>query len=134
MGWDENMESKGLRIVIFQNLFSIDNYNEDIKGKLIEYIEENIGEVERSRVFKYNPDGIVEIKLKKSTDAERCIEEFNNKNFNGRIVQCYYWDGKTDFRKVNFLFRPGKLLRKNGKELKTLGNGWKTLIVILNQY
>ena len=100
MGWNEEVESKGLRIIIFQNLFTLESYTAEIKEKLVNYIEENIGEVERSRIFQYNPDGIMEVKFKKASDAESCIEEMNNKSFNGRVLECFYWDGKTDFRKV----------------------------------
>ena len=100
MGWDEEKEIKGLRIVIIQNLFSLDSFSKDLKEKTVKYIEDNIGNVERTKIFQNNPDGVMEIKFKKASDAEACIEEMNNKEFSGRVLKCFYYDGKTDYRNV----------------------------------
>ena len=98
LGWNEESDKKGLRIVIFKNLF--EKPADDVKDKVVKLIEESIGEVERARIFELNPEGVAEIKFKKASDADRCIEEMNGKDYNGRVVECFYWDGKTDFRKV----------------------------------
>ena len=123
MGWNENSESKGLRIVIFKGLFEIENFSEDIKEKFVKYLHDEIGEVERSRIFQYNPDGVMEAKFVKASDADRCIEEMNGKSYGGRVLTCFFWDGKTDFRKVRNIFSIKKPLKKNKREFRSLGIG-----------
>lgn len=101
MGWTEEVERKGLRIVILTNIFKVEEYNESVKEKLKSFIEENIGEIERIKVFQFNPEGVVEIKFTKASEAEACIQEFNDKKYLGRMTKCFYWDGTTDYRRVN---------------------------------
>ena len=97
-GWTD--ETKGLRIVIVEGLFKPDTYDDGIEERLKNFIEETIGEVHRVKVFRFNPDGVAEIKFMKSIDASKCVEKLNESEVLGKIVKCFFWDGKTDFRRV----------------------------------
>lgn len=101
MGWDDD-NIIGLRIVIIQNAFTIQTYTEDFKEKVIKLVTDNIGEVDKVVVYQHNPDGIVQVRFKKPKEAEACIEEFNEKEMLGRVVKCFFWDGKTDYRRVRY--------------------------------
>ena len=125
LGWNEGNEAKGLRIVIFQGLFNVESFNDEIKEKFVKYLEDEVGEVERSRIFQYNPDGVMEVKFKKASNADNCIETMDGKVFNGRSLRCFFWDGKTDYRKVRNIGSIKKLLKKRKKEFKNSGTGWK---------
>jgi hypothetical protein len=45
-------------------------------------------------------NGIVKIKFKTAKAAEDCVVMFNGREYNGRVVKVFYWDGKTDYDKV----------------------------------
>lgn len=64
------------------------------------FVEREIGEIKKIQIFKDNPLGITKIKFKDSSSAEKCIKLINNRFYNGRIVKCYYYDGKTNYNKV----------------------------------
>jgi len=97
-GWSE--AKIGLRIVIFLNVFTVETFTDKVISEFKEYLEENIGEVERIRGYKFNPDGVVEAKFKKPGEAETCIQEMNEVEYNARVLKCFYWDGRQDYRRV----------------------------------
>jgi hypothetical protein len=43
---------------------------------------------------------VVKIKFFSSSSAENCISRLDQGKFDGRILKCYFWDGKTDYRRV----------------------------------
>ena len=65
----------------------------DIKEEL-----ERIGPVVRVKFFDTHPDGIVEVKFKEDKDAEECVSLMDGRFFDGREVECFYWDGETDYK------------------------------------
>lgn len=63
-------------------------------------IESKIGKISKITFFRDNPAGVCKIKFDRSIDAEECIKLMTERFFDGRILKCFYWDGKTDFKKV----------------------------------
>ncbi|CAG9311006.1 unnamed protein product [Blepharisma stoltei] len=105
-GWNEDeTEAKGLRIVIIKNVFEIEEakksatFFEDLRIDLLREIEDNIGKVQRMRIFEHNPEGVVEIKFEKAIEAELCIQTLNGRMYAKRVLQCEFWDGKSDYRR-----------------------------------
>lgn len=45
-----------------------------------------------------HPQGVVCVKLKNSADAEIFISKFQGRVFDGRELQVYFFDGKTDLQ------------------------------------
>lgn len=86
--------------MIFTNVFTLDTLNDSLISQFKNYLQENIGEIERLREFKFNPDGVVEVKFKNPSEAEICIQELNETEYNGRVLKCFYWDGRQDYRRV----------------------------------
>ena len=41
---------------------------------------------------------MVKIKFKSSVHAEQCTEKMDGGLFDDRILKCFLWDGKVDFR------------------------------------
>lgn len=106
LGWAEEDQEKGLKIVIFQNMFQLsdfendDNLKKDIEYDIIEGCEEKCGKIIKWEIFDNNPDGIVKVKFETPKAAENCIKFFNSRKYNGRIIKVFYWDGITDYNKV----------------------------------
>ncbi|ETO20944.1 RNA recognition motif family protein, partial [Reticulomyxa filosa] len=49
-------------------------------------------------IFFDSPSGAVSVKFKHPKDAQECINRMNRRYFDTRIVECFYWDGITDYR------------------------------------
>jgi HIV Tat-specific factor 1 len=70
----------------------------------LEECEAKLGKVRSIKVFRENPNGIVMIKFEKPSAAEGCIRLMNGRFFDEKELQCFYYDGKTnyDVRKIQF--------------------------------
>lgn len=68
---------------------------------IIEECEEKFGKIERLRIFEDHINGIIKIKFYSPVSAEKCIESLNGRFYNGRTIEAFYWDGKTDYDKQN---------------------------------
>lgn len=105
LGWNEEDLEKGLRIVIFKNMFepqdfTIDlNLRSDLECDIIEECEKLCGKIAKWKIYEDNPEGIVKIKFKTPKAAEESIKFFNGRKYNGREISVFYWDGKTDYNK-----------------------------------
>ena len=77
LGWAEEDQEKGLKIVIFQNMFQLsdfendDNLKKDIEYDIIEGCEEKCGKIIKWEIFDNNPDGIVKVKFE-TPKAQGC--------------------------------------------------------------
>jgi HIV Tat-specific factor 1 len=101
----EDLEKFGLRIVVLSGFFSpevgipseedLDNLHEDILNEL-----ESIGEVLKFELFRENPQGIVKVKFKLSSHAATCKERMHGRMYDGNLISADFWDGETDYRKV----------------------------------
>lgn len=100
---------KGLRIVILKNLFTIEEahkipcFFEDLKTDVLKEIEEHIGKVIRIKIYENNPEGVVELKFESPSDASSCIEKMNGRIYAGRKIECFFYDGKTDYKRVRYI-------------------------------
>ena len=66
---------------------------DDIKQEL-----EKIGAIVRIRFFDTHPDGIVEVKFKEEKEASECITIMDGRFYDSREIECFYWDGETDYK------------------------------------
>ena len=105
LGWNEEDEEKGLKIVVLKGMFSPNDFltdiglKNDIECDIVEECENNFGSVDKFQIFEEHPDGIVKIKFSTPTAAEKCIESLNGRLYNGKKLDAFYWDGKTDYSK-----------------------------------
>ena len=100
LGWEDEDQQKGLKIVIFQNMFDSENENNDfeyIENDVKNVCEDKCGKIKKIEIFKYNKDGIIKIKFMTLNAAEKCIKIFDNKRYNERKIKVFYWDGKTSY-------------------------------------
>ena len=107
LGWNEEEFEKGLKIVVFENMFEPKEFEQDvglrndIECDIVEECERVCGKISRWKIYENNPKGIVKIKFKTAKAAEDCVVMFNGREYNGRVVKVFYWDGKTDYDKVS---------------------------------
>jgi HIV Tat-specific factor 1 len=105
LGWNEAEDEQGLRIVILKNLFEPieffedEGLRQDLELDIVEECENNFGQIERFHIFEEHPEGIIKIKFKTPIAAEKCIEGLNHRYYNGKLIEAFYWDGKTDYNK-----------------------------------
>lgn len=105
LGWAEEDQEKGLKIVIFQNMFSPEDFKNDIglrndiECDVVEECENLCGKIVKWEIFEQNPEGIVKIKFNTPKSAEKAINIFNGRKYNGRVISVFYWDGKKDYNK-----------------------------------
>ena len=64
-----------------------------------------MGPVKKITVYEFDPNGTVQIKFEDPKHAEACIgvgkyliQLMNERWFNGKCLECFYWDGKTNYR------------------------------------
>lgn len=103
---EDDERTVGLRIVILKNMFDTDEmHNLDEKDLLA--FEKDIGiecqriggPIEKITIFKENPQGVIAIKFQSPVGADRCIEAMQGRWYNGRKVDCDYFDGITNYKK-----------------------------------
>lgn len=104
LSWDEDEDSKGLRIVVLKHMFHPDeakndpNYYTDLKKEVTAEIQEKAGQIEKVTIFEGNVEGVLAIKFKYAAAAVRCIDLMKGRYFGGRQIQSEFFDGKTDYR------------------------------------
>ncbi|EKX73913.1 hypothetical protein BEWA_039510 [Theileria equi strain WA] len=94
------------RIVISKPMFStkeaeMHEADSDFYKELQEEIHTEVAkyvEVEKVTPIPRHPQGIVCIKFKTGLDAQTFISKFNNRMFDGRQLDVYFFDGKTDLK------------------------------------
>lgn len=76
LGWeDEDQIDVGLKIVIIKNVFTLadvesdENFLYDLRKEMAIEIERSVGPIARIKIFEFNPEGVIEIKFKNSSDA-----------------------------------------------------------------
>ncbi|KAL4434883.1 hypothetical protein ABPG74_021222 [Tetrahymena malaccensis] len=122
LGWeDEDQIDTGLKIVILKNVFTLkdieedENFLEELREEMAKEIESSCGPIQRLKIFEENPEGVIEIKFKNSTDAKTCIDKMNGRYFDERELECFFWDGKTDYK------RTSKQIEDDEKRLEEFG-------------
>mmetsp|Transcript_13656 Transcript_13656/g.9820 ORF Transcript_13656/g.9820 Transcript_13656/m.9820 type:complete len:117 (+) Transcript_13656:1016-1366(+) len=109
MAWeDEDLHDLGLKIVILENIYTPEEVSgeeaemflEELEVELRAEIEASIGPVVKMEFYKNNPAGVVKLKFASALHAEQCVKAMHGRYFDARQIQCYFWDGKTDYRIV----------------------------------
>ncbi len=107
LGWgDDDDLAEGLRIVILKNMFGPEDTTEEGREEFFKLLEQDIrldfeekfGPIKQIKIFEDHPEGVVQIKFEKAPDAEKCLKLVHNRYYNGRQVDCFYWDGKTNYK------------------------------------
>lgn len=95
-------------IVILKKMFTLDEFKEDLM--FAEELEADIraecsklGVVEKLKVFKNNPEGVVSVRFQEPEAANKCIQLMNGRWFGGRQVEAHLYDGVT-----NYAVKPAK--------------------------
>jgi len=102
--WADEEAGEGLKIVVIKNMFTLEEaeaeetFFEDLKRDILEECEAKLGPVHRITIFENHPQGVVQIKFKEAAAAEGCIKLMEGRFFAGRRIECFYWDGVTDYR------------------------------------
>lgn len=63
-----------------------------------EECEEKLGKVKKIILHEFNPEGVVQIKFEDAKAAEECVKLMNGRFFGGKQLECFYWDGTTNYR------------------------------------
>ncbi|KAK1936250.1 hypothetical protein X943_002368 [Babesia divergens] len=103
---DEIDDGTGRRIVICKPMFSAESAEEheadsSFYSELREEVMAEITKfvpVDKVTPIPRHPQGVVCVKLKNSADAEIFISKFQGRVFDGRELQVYFFDGKTDLQ------------------------------------
>lgn len=105
-GWGEEAR-EGLKIVILKHLFAREDYDPDAADEFFALLEsdiapelERIGAVRRVVIYRENPEGVVQVKFERPSSAEKCISVMKGRYYNGRVIDCFYYDGKTNYKMV----------------------------------
>ena len=56
-----------------------------------------IGAVDKIDIVESNPKGVIRVKFRNPQHAAQCIEKMNRRYFDGRVIECHYWDGHTSY-------------------------------------
>lgn len=93
LGWNEDDEEKGLKIIVLKNMFNpqelIDdpNFRIDLELDIVEECENSFGKIDKLQIFEDNQDGIIKIKFKNPVAAEKTIEvKFINLGYERKIL------------------------------------------------
>ena len=110
LSWnDDDNDDDGLKIIILKNMFDLNdiemNTNNDeffieLKNEVKTEIENNIGIIHDIKIFNDNPNGIIKIKFYDPKSAQKCINIMNHRYFNEKIIECFYFDGITNYNDI----------------------------------
>eukprot|EP01122_Echinamoeba_exundans_P010535 TRINITY_DN3967_c0_g1_i2.p1 TRINITY_DN3967_c0_g1~~TRINITY_DN3967_c0_g1_i2.p1 ORF type:complete len:409 (-),score=114.34 TRINITY_DN3967_c0_g1_i2:56-1282(-) len=101
LGWEEREN----RHVIIKHMFDAKsdearldvNFYDDLKAELAEELENKIGGFESIKIFERSPEGVVAAKFSSQLEAEKCIKLMDGRFFGGQKLQCFFYDGFTDY-------------------------------------
>lgn len=98
-----NCKKHEKKIIVLKNLFTLDqvksdsNFLNNIEFNIVKEFEDNIGNIKYLKLFENNKDGIAVIKFEDGDSADKCININNGRMFNGRKIECFYYDGITKY-------------------------------------
>ena len=100
---DAHKQKGGKKIVIIKNVFDpseaiSSNFYANLEEELALAISKKCGPIEKFTVFEGNPLGVVAVRFKRHSSAEKCLEEMQGFLFNNRQLECEYFDGKTNYK------------------------------------
>ena len=88
--------------VIIKYVFTQEEALEDLKffevldQELREELEK-FGPIDKMKIFEFNPEGVVVVKFKNSYAASMCVEKTQGRNFSGRKLEAFYYDGFANY-------------------------------------
>merc|ERR1740117_124738 len=125
LSWNDGEDNEdGLRIVILKHMFNIADAkdNEEFYNELTLEIgmetEKTIGAIEKLTVFEGSAIGAVAVKFKEAASATRCNEVMNGRFFAGVSIECDFWDGVTNYKKMDTEEEEAKRLEDFGDWLE----------------
>ena len=77
-----------------------ESFFRELEEELKIEIEQKVGSVAKIEFFKENPDCVCKIRFLSSLHAEECLNLMHGRYFDTRQLECFYWDGKTDYKVV----------------------------------
>ncbi len=104
LGWT-GFDDKGARVgatVIFKYMFTPEELLQDPSSQPeleVDVASEcgKLGKVERLKLFKHNPDGVISVRFSDKESATKCIELMNGRFFGGRQIEVGLHDGVTNY-------------------------------------
>ncbi|KAF5838671.1 hypothetical protein DUNSADRAFT_2435 [Dunaliella salina] len=131
-GYDDKAPPEKVTVIIY-HMFGPKELSEDLEAA--EDLEKEVlaeatklGPVEKVRVFKDHPDGVVSVKYKTDEGAAACLEKMNGRFFGGRQLRTAMWDGITNFAIVKVQETPEEeeaRLERFARELEGQEDGKK---------
>ncbi|GFR48565.1 hypothetical protein Agub_g10467 [Astrephomene gubernaculifera] len=87
---------------VLSNMFAPDDFLENML--LAEELEQDVrsecaklGGIEKVRIFKHNPQGIVTVRFRTAEAAQQCVALMHGRYFGGRRLEAFMWDGFTNY-------------------------------------
>lgn len=100
-GFDDRAPPEKTTVVLKQ-MFAPDDFLENLL--LSEELEKDVraecgklGPIEKVRIFKHNPEGVVTVRFKAIEPAQQCVALMNGRYFGGRKLEALMWDGFTNY-------------------------------------
>ncbi|GAX77606.1 hypothetical protein CEUSTIGMA_g5050.t1 [Chlamydomonas eustigma] len=100
-GFDDKQPADKVTVIL-KHMFTPDEFLENFM--LAEELESDVraecgklGAVEKLRLFKSNPEGVISIKFKDAEAAQKCITLMNGRWFGGRQLVAQLYDGVTNY-------------------------------------
>ncbi|CEM09729.1 unnamed protein product [Vitrella brassicaformis CCMP3155] len=105
LGWsDDTDDGSGRRIVLLKHMFSYQEAEEEDSAFYNE-LKEEVGEecskwgpVDKVTPIERHPHGLVAVKFSNNEAAEAAIDALNGRNFAGRTIEAFFFDGKSDLK------------------------------------
>lgn len=113
--WDDSeLHHSGLKVVILKGFYTTaelqaaqsqqgnlaEAFFKELEEELRVEIEQKVGSVAKIEFFKENPECVCKIRFLSSLHAEECVNLMHRRFFDARELECFYWDGKTDYKVV----------------------------------
>ncbi|KXZ50931.1 hypothetical protein GPECTOR_14g177 [Gonium pectorale] len=104
LGWGgfDDKASADKTTAVLSQMFAPDDFLENML--LAEELEQDVrsectklGVIEKVRIFKQNPQGIVTVRFRTPEAAHKCVELMNGRYFGGRRLEAFMWDGFTNY-------------------------------------
>ncbi|GLC33273.1 hypothetical protein PLESTB_000352100 [Pleodorina starrii] len=100
-GFDDKAPAEKTTAVLTQ-MFAPDDFLENML--LAEELEQDVraectklGTIEKVRIFKHNPQGVVTVRFRTPEAAQQCVTLMNGRYFAGRRLEAFMWDGFTNY-------------------------------------
>ncbi|KAG2438123.1 hypothetical protein HXX76_005732 [Chlamydomonas incerta] len=87
---------------VLMHMFAPDDFLDNML--LAEELEQDVraectklGHIDKVRIFKHNPQGVVTIRFRTPDAAQACVGLMNGRYFGGRKLEAFMWDGFTNY-------------------------------------